>query len=115
MSKKKILIILDSLESLGGTQNYSRKLKEELEHRNYDCKILSLKPSNTADFSLNLKFNAQLVFYRSKLRKLASSFDQVFVISGHIFGYVSIALKHECIIWRESNNPELRNNSKSFL
>lgn len=115
MNKRKVLIIIDSLDSLGGTQNYSKKLQSELNSNNFFCEILSLKTSIEASYSLNLRYNFQVVFFKKKLNNIASDFDYTVVVSGHIFGYLSFSLGNKNVIWRESNNPVQRNRSKSFI
>ena len=115
MNKRKVLIIIDSLDSLGGTQNYSKKLQLELNSNNYFCEILSLKSSIEARYSLNLRYNFQSIFFNKKLNKIVSDFDYTVVVSGHIFGYLSFSLRNKNVIWRESNNPVQRNRSKSFI
>lgn len=111
----RILIIIDSLDCLGGTQSYAQKLRHLLKKKYIHTDILSIKSSKHAEFTLNASYNFQVILNKSKINKIAKEYDRVIVVSGHIFGYLSFTLRHKNIIWRESNSPIERQRSLNPL
>ena len=105
--KKKIAIIIDDINSVGGTQTFSKNLQKILKVK-YQVEIISLLTNNDKKkkfIHLGLKRNIFIIFFGFFILYKLKNYDYCIIVSGQAINYFLIWGQGAKYIYRESNLP----------
>lgn len=104
--KKKLAIIIDNINAIGGTQTFSKNLKKILQNK-FKVDIISLLSNGKQKriLYLGLKKNVSLLIFGFYVLYKLKKYDYCIVVSGQTINYFLIWGHGKKYIYRESNLP----------